>query len=194
LEEPVVAASPVLPDEVDSTTNAADPTTLDYAGQGEQAFKAGNYKLAVKHWRHALVDAPNNGAFVLLLGQALFAAGEYDEAAGATQQAAQILPPEHWGIVVKHYRDLYPNIQDYTNQLRALEKAKNEKPDAPALRFLLGWHYGYLGYPKHAVVELDKLLQVAPTDEIGKKLRDQLVGSLPKVEPPPAPPVGSKDT
>jgi tetratricopeptide (TPR) repeat protein len=140
----------------------------------------------VRDFRHALVDDPTNGAYVMLLGQALFASGQYDEAAGATQQATTMLPQDKWGTVISNYKELYPNIGDYTTQLRALEKARDEKPDDPALRFLLGWHYGYLGYPKQAVRELNKTLELAPKDEVAKKVRDAMAEKLPKSELPPA--------
>ena len=59
-----------------------------------------------------------------------------------------MLPEEKWGTVVIHYKELYPNIGDYTTQLRALEKARDTKPDVPALHFLLGYHFGYLELPQ----------------------------------------------
>ena len=90
--------------------------------------------------------------------------GRYDEAAGATQAAMQMLPEDKWGVVIANYTHLYGNIQDYTDQLKALEKARDAKPDSPALHFLLGFHFGYLNYPKQAVKELDKALTMAPKD------------------------------
>jgi Flp pilus assembly protein TadD len=150
----------------------------DFSGQGEIDFRQGKYKAAVQSWRHALVDDPKNGAIILLLSQALFAVGQYDEAAGATQAALAQLPEDKWGTVITHYKELYPNIGDYTTQLRALEKARDAKPDAPALHFLLGYHFGYLGYAKHAVRELDKVLAAAPDDKMAKKLRDQFAEKL----------------
>ena len=122
----------------------------DFATLGEQEFHAGRYDAAARNWRHALVDEPGNGGVMLLLAQALFATNKYDEAAGAVQLGMQMLPVEKWGTVVEHYRELYPKVGDYTAQLRALEKARDQKADDPALRFLLGYHYGFLGYPKNA--------------------------------------------
>jgi tetratricopeptide (TPR) repeat protein len=179
----------------DTTLEPADRagrTSHDFAADGEREFKAGNYQTAVRNWRHALVDEPNNGAYLLLLSQGLFATGDFEEAAGVTQHAARSVSPEHWNVVVKNYKELYGSIQDYTNQLRALEKARSEKPDSPALRFLLGWHYGFLGYPQDAITQLDKLLELVPEDEIGKTLREQFAAQLPKSELPPAPVEGRK--
>jgi tetratricopeptide (TPR) repeat protein len=106
----------------------------------------------------------------MLLSQALFASGKYSEAAGAVQQGTQMMPPEHWGVVIENYKELYPDIGAYTTQLRALEKASQAAPDDPGLHFVLGWHYGYLGYPKDAVKELEKTVALAPKDEVAVKV------------------------
>ena len=49
-----------------------------------------------------------------------------------------------------------------TNQLRSLEQARTSQPNEASLRFLLGYHYGFLGYPSQAVVELDKATAIEP--------------------------------
>ncbi len=159
-----------------NTTVAMQPTDNvgagQFADQGEIDFKAGKYQAAARDWQHALVDDSKNGAIVMLLAQALFAMGQYEEAAGATQAAMQMLPEDKWGVVITNYSQLYGNIQDYTDQLKALEKARDAKPDSPALRFLLGFHFGYLNYPKQAVREMDKGLTLAPKDLGAYKVRE----------------------
>ena len=47
----------------------------------------------------------------------------------------QMLPEDQWGVVVSNYRELYPKVGNYTDQLRALEKQMKDKPDSAALRF-----------------------------------------------------------
>jgi tetratricopeptide (TPR) repeat protein len=172
-----------------SAVAGALPTAEQYAQIGETAFKARDYKSAVRAWRHGLIDDPNNGVLVLMLSQALFATEQYNEAAGATQFGMQLLGQDKWDTVVKNYRELYGKVEDYTNQLRSLEKAAREKADDPALRFLLGYHYGFLGFPKEAVQQLEKCVSLAPEDETAQKLLEQLSDKLPKdpnkkVEPP----------
>ncbi|HVC97470.1 MAG TPA: hypothetical protein VND64_27555, partial [Pirellulales bacterium] len=69
--------------------------------------------------------------------------------------------------------------------LRALEAART-KQDSPALRFLLGYHYAYLGFPQQAVRELDKALKLNPQDELARQLRDSMKAKLgPDVKPGP---------
>jgi tetratricopeptide (TPR) repeat protein len=159
----------------------------DFADKGEAAFKGGDYYGAVYALRHAAVDDPNNPVVTLLLGQALFATGRFDESAGATQAAMRQLPKEKWGVVISHYTELYGNTKDYTQQLRALEKAVKEKPDDPALRFLAGFHYAHLGFTQPAIDQLDKGLKLAPRDEMARQLRDDLRGKLTKSAVPPVP-------
>jgi tetratricopeptide (TPR) repeat protein len=151
-----------------------------FAQKGENDFKAGDYKSAVYAWRHALLDDAQNGVLTLMLAQGLFATGSFDEAAGAVQQGLQMLPEDQWGVVVSNFRELYGKVGDYTTQLRALEKAVKQQPDDPGARFLLGYHYGFLGYPQQAVKQLDKALELAPADQLAQKLRDQFNAKLPK--------------
>lgn len=175
------SADPNLPANQGDAASAAN-----FIDQGEVDFKAGRYQAAARDWQHALVDDPKNGGVMMLMAQTLFALGQYDDAAGATQAAMQMLPDDKWGVVITNYTQLYGNPIDYNNQLKALEKARDAKPDSPALHFLLGFHFGYLNYPKNAVKELDKTLTLAPKDLGARKLRDLFAAKWP--EAPPLPP------
>jgi tetratricopeptide (TPR) repeat protein len=163
------------------------PTADEFARIGETAFKGRDYKGAVRAWRHGLVDDPQNGVLVLMLSQALFATQQFAESAGATQAAVQLLPPEKWDVVIKNFRDLYGKGEDYTTQLRALEKLAREKPEDPALRFLLGYHYGFLGYPDEAAKQLEKCVSISPQDEVAKKLLKVFGDKNPKKADIPTP-------
>jgi tetratricopeptide (TPR) repeat protein len=173
---------PPTPGESTPPMPSADSTerAVGFSQQGEMDFKDGRYDLAMRNWRHALVDDPRNGGLVLLMAQALFQTGSYNEAAGAVQQGLTMLPAEQWGTVLGNYTKLYGNTQPFVDSLRDLEKRRKEKPDDPAVRFLLGYEYGFLGYPKEAIEELDKVLKVAPKDEVAKKLRDLMITKMPK--------------
>jgi tetratricopeptide (TPR) repeat protein len=194
--QPIVPVTPDVGINADVNTN---PNTTTYPGggtvggteKGDAAFKAGDYAAALYNWRHAVVDDPQNPVLLMQLGQALFATGKFGEAAGATQAAMHALPKEKWGVVVSNYKELYGNTRDYTDQLRALENAVKEKPDDPALRFLLGYHYAYLKFPQLAIDQLEKGLKVAPQDDIAKQLRDEMRDKLPDSPPTPTVPKSS---
>jgi tetratricopeptide (TPR) repeat protein len=167
---------------------ATTSTAAGFDQAGEEAFRAGQYKEAAYDLRHALVDDPQNGTLAMMLAQALFAEGNFNEAAGATQMGMMLLPQDQWGVVVKNYKELYPSNAAYTEHLRGLEKSRNDKPDDPAVRFLLGFHYHYLGYPTQAGRELEKAVQLAPKDEFAKKLLGSIQGTSSSTAPAPAAP------
>ena len=190
-EDAVTALAPQLAG-ADPKANAggALPSAEEYAQIGESSFKSRDYKSAVRAWRHAIVDDPENGVLVLMLAQGMFATEQFNESAGATQFAMQSLPPEKWDVVIKNYRELYGKVDDYTSQLRALEKGAKAKTDDPGLRFLLGYHYGFLGFPKEAVTQLEKCVSLSPEDDMAQKLLTLFQDKLPKgetKEQPPAP-------
>ena len=178
---PAVAQANPKPASADDLQSSAE-----FAAAGETAFKSRDYKGAARSWKHAMVEDPENAVLMLMMGQALFANEQFDEAAGATQLAMQTLPSEQWDVVVKNFRELYGKVDDYTTQLRALEKAARAKPEEPALRFLLGYHYGFLGYPNEAIKQLDKCVTLAPQDEAAEKLLGLLRAKLPKSSDKPA--------
>jgi hypothetical protein len=184
----VVTSAPVTA----VTTTAEVPASTasasnSFAQQGEAAFKSGDYSAAAYAFQHAVVDNSQNPVLILMHAQALFASGKFQEAAGATQAAMTQLPKDQWGVVVSNYREFYGKIGDYTTQLRALEAAAKDKPNDPAIRFLLGYHYGYLGYPQQAVDQLKQATSLAPDDTISKQLRDEMQSKLPTPSIPAAP-------
>jgi Flp pilus assembly protein TadD len=153
------------------TTDPAAVSSEPFDRQGDYAFHARDYMAATRAWQHAVVDDPGNGALAMKLALALFAVGKYREAAGTTQQVLMLLPQEKWDQAVSDYKKLYANPKDYLDQLKNLANAAADKPNDPALRFLLGFHYGYSGRVVDAVRELNKLVQLAPKDQLGHKLR-----------------------
>jgi predicted Zn-dependent protease len=180
--------------------SVGESSAKDFARQGEIAFRDSDYKRAAREWRHALVDDPQNGLLVLMMAQALFQSGEYNEAAGAVQAGLQLMPRDKWDVVVGNYKELYGNTQDYVDQLKLLENTVKEKPKDPALRLLVGYHYLFLGYPAEAMRELKVGEELAKTDramkelikfadsELNKKQGDQPLPPAPLPAEPPAKP------
>src|SRR5262245_26868450 len=147
---------------------------------GESAFWRGDYLGAVDDWKYALAGGSRNPVLVMMLGQAYFAAGNYREATVTTQAAMHSLPQDQWGVVVVNRRELYGNSKAYLHQLQQLETSVHENPKDPAERFLLGYHYAYLGYPQPAVAQLDKVVELEPRDELALELRKVLTPRLPE--------------
>jgi len=149
--------------------------------QAEAAFRNGNYDEAVRLANHAAIEMPRNGRVFLFMGQALFAMGQYGPAAGAIHQGMALLDPSEWGSVVRNFRNYYGNANDYTEQLRKLERFVADKPDAAYAHFLVGYHYGYLGYPEQARNELNQAVALESRDELAGKLLEQFGGEAPRI-------------
>ena len=76
---------------------------------------------------------------------------------------------------------------DYTSQLKALEAAVKQQQNDPALRFLLGFHYGYLNYPQQAVRELGKAIQLEGRDPAARRLHDLFAAKIGATDVGPVP-------
>ncbi len=164
-----------LNDESSSSSNkGAEPSIQlnEFTNQGEEAFRAGDYDRAVRAWRHAIVEEPKNARALMMLAQSLFAVAQYDEAAGATQQAMMLLPEDRWLDTAKDSTGLYRNNREYLDQLSGLENAVEKAPSDPALRFELGFQYALSDQQDLALLQLDKLIELVPKDQLGHKLRD----------------------
>jgi hypothetical protein len=176
--QPEVCESPVPAALARAATRTTGPCE-DKVLSGEAAFWRGDYLGAVEDWNNSLNGGPPNPVLIMMLGQAYFAAGNYREATVTTQAAMRALPQDQWGVVVANRHELYGNPKAYVQQLQQLETSVNENPKDPAERFLLGYHYAYLGYPQPAVAQLDKVVELEPRDELAAELRKVLTPRLP---------------
>ena len=67
----------------------------------------------------------------------MFAQGKYKEAAAGLYSVLSVGPGWDWTTMCS----LYPNVEVYTKQLRALEAAVKQNPQANDARFVLAYHY-----------------------------------------------------
>jgi len=178
--EKVRTDAPPAQSQASSRDSTTTPAGLDFMRRAEAAFRAGRYDEAVRMANHAAVEMPNNPKVLLLLGQALFAVGDYGAAAGAIHQGMGMSDPKSWGAFVQSFRQFYGNVNDYTEQLRRLEKFVQERRDASYAHFLLGYHYGYLGYPEEARRELAEAVRLEDRDELAGQLLAQFGGEAPR--------------
>ncbi len=151
--------------------------------EASRTFRRGDSQGALTLIEQVPPQAPKRPLAELLKSHALFAIGEFEESANALRIALAQLPPQKWGLIMKSFRDYYPNTDRYTEQLRALEAFVAREPRSAAGRFLLGYHYGYLGYAPEAAAELHQVLLLSP----GDNLTNALLGVFEPVEAAPAP-------
>ena len=161
-----------------SAVGAEMTSESDYQRGATEAFRAGNYDLALRLGNHALVETPRNGKLHLFVSQILFAKGNYEAATAAIHQAASLLEPKDWGYVVENFREYYRN-KDYVTQMAALTQLIEASPDAAYARFLRGYHYGYLGHKEAARRELAKAVELEGRDKLAVRLLEMFGGETP---------------
>jgi tetratricopeptide (TPR) repeat protein len=96
----------------------------------------------------------------------LFALGRYAESAATIHAVLDVGPGWDWNTL----SGLYPSVETYTNQLRALEAARDANPNSADLRFLLGYHYLTCGYPEPAMRMFKKAAELQPQDAVAASL------------------------
>jgi uncharacterized protein (TIGR03066 family) len=110
-----------------------------------------------------------------------FALGNYRQAAAGIYNVLSAGPGWDWTTLV----NLYPSVETYTSQLRALEEYVRLNPAAPDARFLLAYHYLVQGYDGAAGQQFREVMRLEPTNAVAAQLLQSM--SNPSATLPPAP-------
>ena len=92
----------------------------------------------------------------------LFALKRYDEAAAVAYTVLTAGPGWNWTTLV----GLYPDVDTYTNQLRALEAYVESNPSSSSAQFLLAYQYLAQGNTEAAATMFERVVQLQPNDEL----------------------------
>jgi uncharacterized protein (TIGR03066 family) len=138
-----------------------------------EAFRAGNFDLALTKVEEALKQLPNDAAFHEFRGLVLFAQAKYQDAASAIYAVLSVGPGWNWTTL----SGMYASIDDYTKQLRALEAYGKQHPDSPDAAFLLGYHYLTCGYNEQAAKQLQIVIELLPEDRLAPQLLQMVSGN-----------------
>jgi tetratricopeptide (TPR) repeat protein len=152
-------------------------TTFD---QARTAFYEGHYDEALKLTDAAIAQMPHDAVLHEFRSLVLFSLGRFAESAAAIHPVLDVGPGWDW----KTMGSLYPNVDIYTNQLRALEAARDKNPRAAELYFLLGYHYLTCGHAEQALDSFRRALAIQPKDGVTAAL----VATLSPREAQPAQP------
>ena len=145
-------------------------------GDAVDAFQRQSYSRAIKSLDALKLETDPHFPAELLRAQTLFALGKYEDADAALHRALEGLPETEWGLIVENYLDYYLLPKPFEWQLRALEKFVGEHPDsAPAAR-LLGYQYGFLGFPAEAAEYLQRANTIQPGDRLATRLQQRFAG------------------
>jgi tetratricopeptide (TPR) repeat protein len=156
-----------------SAAPAADSVTdpaMALFDDGRASFQQEQYADALKKTDDALSKLPNDTTLHEFRALCLFALARYDEAAGTLYAVLSVGPGWDWTTLIS----LYPNVEVYTAQLRALEAYCRAHPTSAAGRFVLAYHYLSQGHIDAAVGMLKGVVKLKPNDSLSAKLLRQL--------------------
>ena len=161
----------------------ADPAIAKF-DSARAAFGSGDYASALQLTDEALKALPNDATLHEFRALVLFAVGKYDLAAGPLYGVLSVGPGWDWTTMA----GLYPNVDVYTAQVRALEAFVGANPSSTAGHFVLAYHYLTQGHIDPAVAQLKQVVALAPKDTLSAQLVRQF--AKPGIEPttPPATP------
>ena len=172
-------ASDTGPDGTNTAPDSAASVERGYQAfdRARDAFKAGDYAAALDLTDATLRDVPGDPLVHEFKALALFARGEDARAAAELHAVLAVTPGMDWTTL----SGLYPDVETYTGQLRALEDHCGRDPKAAAPRFVLAYHYLVAGHKDAAEARLKTVLDLEPGDRVARRLLASLTAT------PPAP-------
>ncbi len=142
-------------------TSAVESTEQVFSA-ARDSFMAGDYARAVDLADQVLKLTPNAPVVHEFRALALFALTRYDEAAAVDYAVLSAGPGWNWSTLV----NLYPDVDTYTNQLRALEAYAQAHRDSASALFLLGYHYMVQGHAEVAANQFERVTKLQPSDTL----------------------------
>ena len=134
--------------------------------QARDAFKAGDYGKALQLDQQALAQTPNDTSLHEFLALVYFAQGKYDQAAEPLYAVLSVGPGWDWTTL----SGMYPDVETYTRQLRALEASVRANPNSAPARFVLAYQYLVQGHDQNAVDQLKAAVKLQPGDTLSAQL------------------------
>ncbi|HEV3022523.1 MAG TPA: tetratricopeptide repeat protein, partial [Pirellulales bacterium] len=177
--QPILAAAPPATAGVAQLAdappvNAEEPTPADRATDSfeaaRQAFMQGDYPSALTNIDQAIAVTPDDPALHEFRGLALFAMHRYKEAAAVIYAVLSTGPGWDWTTL----SSLYPSVDVYTEQFRALESYCTDNPQACDARFLLAYQYLTCGEADAADAEFKEVVRCNPKDQLSAQLESSL--------------------
>jgi hypothetical protein len=157
--------------EAQAQSSSTDQQGLASFDEGLAAFRGGDYVGALSQLNSALKLLPNDPVVHEVRCLALFATGDYNAAAAGLNSLLAVAPGMDWTTM----SGLYGNAEEYTNQLRKLERYAELNPKDASAHFVLAYHYLVTGSKDEAVNALRVVTANQPKDVTAKRMLEALV-------------------
>src|SRR5262245_23693465 len=169
-----------------ATAQAAAPAGAPAPGMADfdaarQSFYSGDYAGALASTNTELPAMPNDPIIHEFRALVIFAQGKYKDSAAGLYSVLAVGPGWDWTTL----SSLYPNVDVYTKQLRALEAYVKQNPQATDGRFVLAYHYMTTGAKDAATKQYQEIYKKNPQDNLVKQLLlmtggEQAIGAAPQ--------------
>jgi tetratricopeptide (TPR) repeat protein len=172
---PTEAPTIVLPDQSEDAKPTPEPAddqkvkeqlAQDLLADAIDQFKKGDYAAAQATSEKALEKLPSDATIHEFRALTLFAQKKYKEAAAAVYAVLAVGPGWDWDTL----KSLYPDVDTYTKQLRALEDYQKQNPKSADASFLLAYQYLTLGKKDAAIKQLQRTVELQPKDQVSAQL------------------------
>ncbi|MGD0383993.1 MAG: tetratricopeptide repeat protein, partial [Thermoguttaceae bacterium] len=167
----------------DAQTTAADQA-MQIFNTARESFMAGDYQTALSQVDSAIAKLPNDTVLHEFRGLVLFSLKRYQEAAATVYAVLSVGPGWDWTTL----SSLYPDVDVYTGQLRALEDYRRKNPKSAEAHFLLAYHYLTCGHTDAAAKEFNEVVSLNPKDQLSAQLLASLSTPAGAEEPKPGEP------
>lgn len=135
--------------------------------QGNEAFSAGKYDEAARHYARAVIEDPKDGYARMLSAWATFAMRDYAGTAASIRAGLDVTPElAEFPIDV---RILYSDPSAFEAQIEQLQGVVMDRPDDRDAAFVLAYLHYSIGEPDKSLALLDRL--GAESDPLVAKLR-----------------------
>lgn len=166
------APGPVV---VDEQPLAPAEVARSHVARGDSLFKQGHFAEAADAYRQAQKANPGDASLDLLLADAVFATGDYHQAAFLVGEALRRQP--ELARATPDKRSVYGDASQFDSQLASLQKYTSEHPYDAMAQLLLGYNLKLAGKADDARQAFRRLLEIDPDNHAAKLL----------LEEPPAP-------
>lgn len=153
------------------------PNPDELIANGWEQFRGRDYPAAIDSFRDAVLASPTDATAKVAYAQALFAIGNYPDAAFMLRRAMELQPD--LPALGEDPRTRYADPEDHAEQMLALRSFLDRVKGEPAATLVLGWQSYFTGDLGAARESFDALKNMDPEDETVKRFLARLGPAAP---------------